>query len=216
MATPDPDAGTSVPDAAAWAAFTRQILGTPWGSTSKAELEFQIFQLLVSSGAIDPSTGDGELAARLQVPLARVRALRYRLDQQSIGPNFLQEVLRTFEVHRMEGAVEDVHLVIDSRYVRERFVESLRTERIAVRRELSGELLRVSISDLVWFLGYADGVSFDDFSAIATQLESAWSAKEHAERGSRLGAVEQRLSIAAHTHPLLTRLFSALGSAGAG
>lgn len=169
--------GDRVPQPEVWREVERQLLQTPWGSIAKTELEFKNFQLLVSAGALDPASSDGALATQLQVPISRVRALRYRLDQLAFGDDFLLGVVERFEVHRTDTP-GDVHVAIDSRYLRERFVESLRAQRIAVRRELAGELLRLRVADLVSHFVLADGLSPQQRDDLVAALVPAWKAQE--------------------------------------
>lgn len=198
-----------LPSEEVWQEVARQILQTPWGSISKSELEFKNFQLLTSAGVLDPKASDGELAAQLQVPISRVRTLRYRRDQLAYGEVFLREVIDRFEVHRTESP-DDVHLAIDSRYLRERFVESLRLERIVVRRELAGELLRLRLEDLVSFVVLADGLSPEERDAVLGELVPAWKAKETARWKAARSSLTDSLKRAELTGTLLATLGSAL------
>lgn len=213
MDTPSADRGEGrQPPAAAWAIFEEEVLGAPWGSIAKSELEFKVFRLLMATGSLDATAGAGQIAARLKVPVSRVRTLRYRLDQESIGDDYLAAVIKSFEVHRTEPST-DVHLAIDSRYLRERFVERLRAERIAVRRELAGELLRLELTDLVSFVLMADDVPPADRQALIGDLVPAWREREGSAWETSVRSASAVLSAASDAQGLAKGLLAVLDKA---
>ena len=213
MDTPSADQGEGRrPPAAAWATFEDEVLGAPWGSIAKSELELKVFRLLMATGSLDAGAGDGQVAATLKVPVSRVRTLRYRLDQESIGDDYLKAVIERFEVHRTEPAT-DVHLVIDSRYLRERFVERLRSERIAVRRELAGELLRLELTDLVSFVLMADDIPPADREAVIGDLVPAWRGREGEAWKKSVSSASAVLAAASDAQGLATGLLTVLDKA---
>ncbi len=197
------------PSAAAWVAFEEEVLGSPWGTIAKSELELKVFRLLTATGSIDPDAGDGEIATRLKVPVARVRAMRYRLDQEAIGDDYLEAVVERFEVHRTD-VPGDVHLVIDSRYLRERVVERLRSERIAVRRELAGELLRLHVRDLVAFVVTADDLPETSRETLIASLVPAWRDQERAGWKRALSSAQGLLSTTSDAQSLTSGLLRVL------
>lgn len=77
---------------AAYELFVTEVTAVPWGALSKSEIEFQLFKLLVSCETVDRNRSDLRIADQLRTTPARIRNLRFRLDQRS-GP---EELLTLF------------------------------------------------------------------------------------------------------------------------
>lgn len=65
------------------ARLAADLLSQPWGSMSRGELDFVVFRFLVEDGHVDLSSPDFEIAQELLTTPARIKALRFRIEQRN-------------------------------------------------------------------------------------------------------------------------------------
>lgn len=133
-------------------AFLNAVLDSPWGSMSKAELEFLVFDLLIKQGRVDLKKSDTALSTQLRTTPTRVRGLRFKYQQRTGVTLDASALLGSMQAFNAEHD-DRVLVTIDSVYLLGLLVDELRSRHYLVQRELTGGMIRVSLLDLVETLG---------------------------------------------------------------
>lgn len=128
--------------------FKKDLLLAPFGSLAKSETQYLIFRLLVDSAELDDCQDDFVLANQLGITAARVRGLRFRLDQARVS----RDTLALDQVLSKGGFIigaadkpESIRLEFTRSYVREHFLSVLREKRVVVDRTLSANVIELPI-----------------------------------------------------------------------
>lgn len=128
--------------------FKKDLLVAPFGSLAKSETQYLIFRLLIDTDALDDSADDFVLGNELGITAARVRGLRFRLDQARVSQDdlALDEVLckSGFIVSTAERP-ENIRVEFTRSYAREHFLAALRARRILADRTLSANVIELNI-----------------------------------------------------------------------
>lgn len=128
--------------------FLDAVLDSPWGTVSKAELEFLVFSLLIKQERIDLKKSDTALSTQLRTTPARIRGLRFKYQQrtgETLDATALLDSMQAFNAEHDDRVL----VTIDSVYLLGLLVDELRSRHYLVQRELTGGMIRVSLLDLV-------------------------------------------------------------------
>lgn len=126
MNADDAEQHTTLEDS--FAEFADSVLGLPWGSLSKGELEFQVFRLLVAEGRIGlHDKSDTALASDLAITPARVRSLRFKWEQRENSDLTIEQMLERVIPHALTPQGDELIIRVDSGYVLDRLVDELRS-----------------------------------------------------------------------------------------
>lgn len=132
--------------------FTEDVLGVPWGSLSKSEIEFRIFRLLVDEGKIKLEHSDVRIAQQLATTPARVRALRFKIQQREHSTKtewswneLLHADIVTLNAARTDG--DDLILHVKDPFLKDVLTEKLRDgdRPVLVRSTLTPGHLKVEV-----------------------------------------------------------------------
>lgn len=119
---------------------------------SKAQTEYLIFKLLVDTKHIDKRMSDFELANDLSTTMARVRALRFRYEQEEVKARkgkvdtLLDKNSILFEEAKESGKIR---VVVRSRYLRDFLVAELQRLNAIALTEMTPSTFLVTPKDLV-------------------------------------------------------------------
>ncbi len=95
------------------------VLQAPWGTLSRAQLDYLLFELLVREGRIDLADRDFDIANTLRTTVTRARALRYRYEQETLQGGGEVSTLISAQSFVFEGLPERaVRVQFQSRYLR--------------------------------------------------------------------------------------------------
>ena len=152
------------------------MLGVPWGSLAKSELEFQVFRLLVAHGRIDLTMRDTALASKLEITPARVRALRFKWDQRGKAQLTVGQMLSEIIPHALNAQGDELIIRVDSSYVLDRIVDELRSgERpVLVRSLRTIGHVQVDVIDFWIKVNALAGMSEKDLIALRDSLLQAF------------------------------------------
>lgn len=161
--------------------FAAELLELPWGSLSKGELEFRVFQLLADTGKLELSRSDVELAQNLATTLAKVRALRYKSQQRKFRTKNVwnwDDLLSVEHVTLYSVADKGAAMVLYAKdpFLKEVLSEKLREEPIPVlvRSSLTAGHLKVD-GVAFWMKVLEDGTLSDvEYSKIQAKLKSTF------------------------------------------
>lgn len=172
---PKKNEATALADAA-FDEFTATVLGVPWGSLAKSELEFQVFRLLVAHGRIDLTMRDTALASELEITPARVRALRFKWDQRVKAKLTVDQMLSQIIPHALNAKGDELIIRVDSGYVLDRIVDELRSgERpVLVRSLRTVGHVQVDVIDFWIKVNALAGMSEEGLIALRNSLLEAF------------------------------------------
>lgn len=126
------------------------VLQAPWGTLSRAQLDYLLFELLVREGRIDLADRDFDIANTLRTTVTRARALRYRYEQETLQGGGEVSTLISAQSFVFEGLPERaVRVQFQSRYLREYMVAALSRRGKIARSELTAQTLVVPLVDFV-------------------------------------------------------------------
>jgi len=117
-----------------------QVLREPWGTLSRARLDYLIFCTLVATGRIHVEQSDFDIANELQTTPARVRTLLYRFEQDAVRRDkaLLNGLLTPQNIAFAEKVgVDKVRIQIRSKYLREHFIAKLIDRGAVTTREVT-------------------------------------------------------------------------------
>lgn len=127
--------------------FIDQVRRNPWSTLAKSELEFMIFELLVDTGRIDPETqSDMLIASYLETTPTRVQNLRFKYEQKrfkEIGVGLYLQKIIVYETQDGKAIIG-----IDSKYLRERLIDEMRTRSHLAERLRDPSQLKVDPREL--------------------------------------------------------------------
>ena len=125
---------------------------------SRAQTDYLIFKLLVDTGHVDRSLSDFELANELSTTMARVRALRFRYEQEEVKAKRGKiDSLLTGKFFLFEDAKESgkIRVVVKSRYLRDFLAAELQKLGAIALTEMTPSTLLVTPKNFMKVLALA-------------------------------------------------------------
>lgn len=133
-----------------------RILSQPFGSMTKAELEFRLFWCLADAGMVGPSLREHDVSRSLGITTTKARNLLYQLDLRQGADEPDREAERLAEAIVVVDYTTDddpdrrtLTLGVESRYLREQLVERLKSAGVWSDARLNGQLVVVKLSRFI-------------------------------------------------------------------
>jgi len=153
--------------------FISHYLTPAFGARSKTEVDNLVFALLVEAGAVDPAARPFEIAQKLNITIAKAKALvvTWQMRRVTTHEQLEERLLQQFTKLRFQKDGTYVALGIGDTLVREYFVSELQNLEIYPDRSFAGEIVRVPLDGFLEYI--ARSAKKNAVDAVRTQLIKA-------------------------------------------
>lgn len=138
--------------------FIAAVTDAPWGSMAKSEPDYLVFQFLREQDVFKMTDSDFQIAQRLLTTPARIKAMRFRVEQRAMRPDgggwgvLLAPTNFVFGPAKKNG---NIRVRVRSPYMREKLIAVLDSEQKFTEIRFDSSVLELKPGDFLDALGKA-------------------------------------------------------------